>query len=213
MMERNGNAIRSIAWMEIFPWLNIFKTFRLAIGFRALVMSALAILLTATGWAIFGHIFSTDNATAWLEPYAACPWTKLTDMVPDHPVFLGGLPGAVENTEMPAKIVSEKDIRAVTARMAHQNKSPSFYEPLTGSWWLLNQPLWNGFGLDVTFGNTICLICCGLWALATWAFFGAAVTRIAAVQLAANERITWGAALRHACSKFFAYFFAPLFRS
>ena len=71
--------------------------------------------------------------------------------------------------------------------------------------------MWEGFGLHVTFGNTCCLICCGLWSLAIWAFFGAAITRIAAVQLAANERITWGAALRYACSKFFAYFFAPLF--
>ena len=61
MMERNGNVLRSVAWTEIFPWLNIFKTFRLAIGFRSLVMSALAALLTVIGWWIFGHVFSTEQ--------------------------------------------------------------------------------------------------------------------------------------------------------
>ena len=240
MVERNGGVIRSVAWAEFFPWLNIFKTFRLAIGFRALAMSALAVLLTTTGWAIFGHIFSTKNtSTAWLETYAGCPWKALTDMVPDQPGILGGspqkamdfsvseiksdekdaidvvTPKATEaeqsKTSSPDKIVSEKEFIAAMTKAAKQGKTQLFQEPLTGSWSFLSRPLWSGFGLDVSFRQAICLICCGLWSLAIWAFFGAAITRIAAVQLAANERITWGAALRYACSKFFAYFFAPLF--
>ncbi len=55
------------------------------------------------------------------------------------------------------------------------------------------------------------VVFCGLWAVAVWAFFGGAITRIAAVQLASDERVGWGAAIRHAGSKWFAYFSAPLF--
>ncbi len=40
--------------------------------------------------------------------------------------------------------------------------------------------------------------------------FRAAICRIAAVQLATSERISWGSALRHACTKYIAYFSAPL---
>jgi hypothetical protein len=47
--------------------------------------------------------------------------------------------------------------------------------------------------------------------LAIWAFVGGAITRIVAVRLAVDERIGWGAALRHACKKWPAYFAAPLF--
>ncbi|MCC6125491.1 MAG: hypothetical protein IT426_11045 [Pirellulales bacterium] len=212
MMERNGNVIRSVAWAELFPWLIIFKTFRLAIGFRSLAMSALAVLLMATGWAVIGHIFSTEEAsTSWLKSFAGCPWKELVSIVPDKPDLFGGVPPAAIDIDAAAKdIGAEKALARTTQKMAEQSKSSALHEPLTGSWSLLNQPLWNGFDIKVTFGNTLCLICCGLCAAAIWAFFGAAITRIAAVQLAANERITWGAALRFACAKFFAYFCAPL---
>jgi hypothetical protein len=209
MMERNNNVLRSVAWSELFPWLNIFRTFRLAIGFRALVLSAVAVLLMATGWAMFGRIFSTESsATGWLQPYADCPWKELTNIVPDQPVLLGGPAQADEGV---TAIKNDSDVNAFMEKYAQDKKAQSIHEPLTGSWSILSQPLWKGFGLAVNFRNLLCLLCCGLWSLAIWAFFGAAITRIAVVQLAANERITLGTALRYACSKFFAYFFAPLF--
>ncbi|HYW79155.1 MAG TPA: hypothetical protein VE890_06230, partial [Thermoguttaceae bacterium] len=43
-----------------------------------------------------------------------------------------------------------------------------------------------------------------------WAFFGGAITRIAAVELASDERVGWGASIRYAGSKWLAYFSAPL---
>ena len=49
-----------------------------------------------------------------------------------------------------------------------------------------------------------------LWAMAVWALFGGAISRVAAVQLAADERIGWAAALRFAASKWLSYFAAPL---
>jgi hypothetical protein len=56
-----------------------------------------------------------------------------------------------------------------------------------------------------------CLILSSLWSLAVWAFFGGAITRIAAVQLASDERVGWGEALRWAGAKWPAYVAAPLF--
>jgi len=60
-------------------------------------------------------------------------------------------------------------------------------------------------------GGTQPSVLCGLWALAVWGFFGGAITRIAAVQLACGERVGWAASMRYARSKWTAYCAGPLF--
>lgn len=203
MKETNGGALRSIAWTEIFPWLSLYRTFRLAFGFRALMMSAVAVLLTVTMWSIFAHVFSCrgDNA-GYMSAYRGCPWKELTDRVGDSPEMRGG-PQWIKDQAAPSAATTSEGMKNFAARMAKES-------PVYSSWMFLSRPMWEGFGMKVTFLNICCLICCGLSSLAIWSFFGAAITRIASVQLAANERITLGAALRFACSKFFSYFFAPL---
>jgi hypothetical protein len=62
----------------------------------------------------------------------------------------------------------------------------------------------------LTFAGLVCLVLCGLWGITIWAFFGAAITRIASVQLATGQRIGMAAAIRHAAGKWPSYFFAPL---
>ncbi len=51
---------------------------------------------------------------------------------------------------------------------------------------------------------------CGMWLLAVWSFFGGAITRIAAVELAKDERIEFGEATRFAAAHRWSYFWAPL---
>ncbi len=51
----------------------------------------------------------------------------------------------------------------------------------------------------------------GLWALLVWSVFGAAICRLAAVQLAQGRRYQLGQAMRHAMSKWPSYLAAPLF--
>ncbi len=50
-----------------------------------------------------------------------------------------------------------------------------------------------------------------LWTLLTWSFFGGAITRIAAVQIARNESVGLVEALRFTSKRFFSYLTAPLF--
>ncbi len=50
-----------------------------------------------------------------------------------------------------------------------------------------------------------------LWALATWSFFGGAITRIAAVQLTRGERIGLFEAMRFTGKRILSYVTAPLF--
>ncbi|HEY4760113.1 MAG TPA: hypothetical protein VIH42_05990 [Thermoguttaceae bacterium] len=194
MVERNGGAVRAVAWSEICSWLSIFRTFRLAIGFRVLLMGAVGILLTTTGWGLLGNMFSItqDNAPAtnWLRPYVECPWIELTMLVPDQPIILSN---------------SQQMDVSQTLGMETQPRDPVFF-PMH----FLNQPLREGLVAEINLKYLICLILCGLWSMAVWAFFGAAICRIAAVQLAASERISWFSAIRHAVTKYLSYFSAPL---
>jgi hypothetical protein len=198
MVESNSATIRSVAWSELFPWLSIVRVFRLAITVRALFLGAVGILLTATGWALIGGLFCPDVQTlapgdpvksiSWLAPYVKCPWTALTESSPD---------AAVPCTLPPASN------RAPASRL-HQN-------PVVGPWAVLTQPAWwSLWNRNAGVRNAVCLILCGLWGTAVWAFFGAAICRTAAVRLAADEQIGLGATLRFAAKKWPSHFFAPL---
>jgi hypothetical protein len=194
MIEHDSNTIRKVAWAEVLPWLNILRVFRVAIAVRALVFGAVAILLTTSGWGLMGLIFGTDSeATQWLKPYTACSWIALTEQVPSQPQLLNSL----DWTDSESRSVDD------TARWHHN--------PVSGPWLLLTSPA--GVGLahtGLSLRDVACLLLCGLLSVAVWAFFGAAICRMAAVQLAADEQVGMGAALRFACRKWPSYCAAPL---
>ena len=42
MIEEERGTVRAVAWSELFPWLLLFRCFRLSIGLRPLFLSAVA---------------------------------------------------------------------------------------------------------------------------------------------------------------------------
>ena len=191
MSENNRDTLRRVAWSEICPWLVIFRTFRVAIGLRILVLGAVAIFLTLTGWSLLGSLFSVDeNVSRWMRPGDGRPSQAIDQAVPDRPTL----------RDVPNRL--KADPLAPTAWQA--------LDPYFGSWAQLSQPLLEVGRGGATLPKLACLLLCGLWAVAIWAFFGGAITRVAAVQLACDERVGWTAALRHARSKWLSYFAAPL---
>ena len=189
MQENNPSTLSSIAWAEVFPWLKIFRAFRPATSFSVMLLGAIAILITVSGWWFFGQVFSGDpqtdpEAIQWMESYHNCPWNTVIEAVPDSPTW-------PQFGEVPSL--------------------PGSREPLFGVWAQLTEPLAGGFfNPEITLPGAACLLLCGLWSLATWAFFGAAISRIAAVRLTCDERIGMMAALRYACKKWRSYAGAPL---
>ena len=203
MVEEESGTVRSVAWSEVLPWLSLFRCFRLAIRFRALLLSAVAVLLTLTGWAGFGVAFKQ------MQWRGGCSWQAVTKLVEDKPK----LPGTVTIVGTSAAAADEAR-RQPTDRSAHPalDRKP---EPFFGTWAQLGRPFCQLFDWDMkaegmTLREFAFLLVCGLWALAVWAFFGGAVCRTAAVELANGERVGWGPMLRHACSKWWDYFLAPI---
>ena len=195
MIERDGDTVRAIAWSEVFPWLSILRVFRLAIAARALLLGAVGILVMETGWGVIGHVLGTDSdATAWLQPFAHCSWESATGAVPDKPTAAFSILGFDSGETDPS-----------------QNDGSNPKEPMRSSWALLSLPAWAALGnANLPMRDAAALLLCGLLGVAVWAFFGMAICRMAAVQLAAEEQVGWGPALRYACRKWPACCAAPL---
>ena len=115
----DNSALRSVVWSEIFPWLSLVRSFRLAIRLRMLLLGAAAVALMLSGWGFFGLIFSSDvKVTSQLPAPRACPWLAATHLVPDQP----GLPTRLH-------LASSGDLAYHTT------------EPVSGSWRQLTAPL------------------------------------------------------------------------
>jgi hypothetical protein len=197
MAERDDGTLRAVVWWELFPWLILVKCLRLAIRARMLVIGAVAALLMISGWAFLGVLFSGDPRVAQaMQAHGGNPWRALASLVPNQPE----LPVA-------ADFLAPARFHAVLERSAG---------PMLGTWEELGRPFRGlfdfglGEGPPPTAAKFTFYLLCGLWALAVWSLAGGAMTRVAAVQLAAEERIGWSEMVRFASRKWRAYFAAPL---
>lgn len=190
MLDPQGSRLHSVAWSELLPWLILLRCFRLALRPSMLVLAAAGVFLTALGWSLLAHLPIEGGL-----PQVGRTLEAVTAVVPDHP----GLPVAMSTT-------------SGSQPLAERQAGPwgHLVEPVYGSWEQLSRPWVAMFAEGHSFGGTVQLGLCGLWALIVWAFFGAAITRMAAVELAAEERIGLGAVLRFARDKWFSFLAAPL---
>ena len=96
-MLDDDNAVRKVAWSELFPWLILFRCFSRAIGFRVLMLSTIGVTLTLCGWSLLASCFPKT------EPPVT--WETAASMVPNQPQ-LGWLasPGTAEASLRPAVV-------------------------------------------------------------------------------------------------------------
>ena len=69
--------VREVAWSELFPWLMLFRSVRIALMARVLILGALGLILTTLGWRAIGWLFSgyeTDAMRYWHENLGRWVW-------------------------------------------------------------------------------------------------------------------------------------------
>ena len=223
MLENEGVALRAVRWSEIFPWLSIVKGVRLAMTMQLLAFGAVAVLLTLVGWWQIARVFSHaevaemegDNVTrsvlngSWRGPFQdQSPWQVIDHTVPNRP-FADVLPSAWNPVNLDSAENPGVDRRGMEIR---ERGGPLLY-----GWALLSRPVWRLLSIhspasreSATVGDWFSLFFSALWSLAVWSYFGAAISRVAAVQLATGEHVGWGAALRWARAKWLSYFLSPV---
>jgi hypothetical protein len=202
MIDQERETVRAVAWSEVLPWLSLFRTFRLAIRVRAMFLATMAILLTVYGWVfidwafgrgespavvnVAGREFSRQNGSATI-----LAWKSLTSLVPEWD-------GATTD-------IKSNSVESVWHQVKHTlTPVESVWKQLSGRFATLFSPT-----TDLTrLANSLV---CGLWAVIVWGFFGGAITRSAALELAADERVGNGELVAFVKRRWRAYVAAPLF--
>ena len=199
MAEQQGNKLRGVDWAEVFPWLILGRTFRIAIQLRHLALSAAGFVLMLSGWALLGWVFpggeevgKPESSTEQESWSGECPWVAAHKMIPDSPVWFSPPVSAWEGDGGAtfATVVDGGGTQACTSRLIRLARCP--VDPFWGTWEQLSRPFRSMFVTGMTVTGTVYLLLRGLWAVAVWAFFGAAVARAAAYELATCERLGLG---------------------
>jgi hypothetical protein len=176
-----------IEYARVFPWVHLFRAFRIAIDPRKLLLAALGVILLALGNWLIAHLpFAPEGAGIGVPLWPAS----------------GGDPRSAVPLEAPVALANEPEALLTSTALR---------------WGLVLQPVWSLLGPALTLfdaGTTWSASAYAwtrlLWALAVWAFIGGAITRMAAVHFARDERVGVLAALKFAAGKFLSYLGAPL---
>ena len=214
MAEQQGNKLRGVDWAEVFPWLILGRTFRIAIQLRHLALSAAGFVLMLSGWALLGWVFpggeevgKPESSTEQESWSGECPWVAAHKMIPDSPVWfsppVSAWEGATVERRLPPSSMAEGPKLAPAASSGWRG---ALWDPFWGTWEQLSRPFRSMFVTGMTVTGTVYLLLRGLWAVAVWAFFGAAVARAAAYELATCERLGLGALMKYARSAWRTYF-------
>jgi len=219
-------VVREVAWLEIFPWLILLRTFRIAAQPKLLVVAAAGALVTWLGFLAIGYVFSgtrddtlktqiellTEPPLDWIpraelkrlpkestKPIAqdkSGSQTSGPDGAPATSTALADLPITVQSSAAEAQ----------QALMARSLGDIPMYRP----WERLSRPYYALFKSDLTITGFAFHFLCAVWVAVVWTLCGGVICRTAAMQLAAEEKISLGRALKHVQAKWLAYFLGPV---
>jgi hypothetical protein len=202
-MAEDRITLRAIAWQQVFPSLRLFSALRMALNFKALVLAAIAAAGMVAGWRILGEVFVDPESPALVKQFSTWPW--------DRPLFY-------ESVGQPADPAAQLDTseRPSLSGSVSELASPGTWierSPLVLAWTEISAPFRQMYETREasSVANFTYLLCCGLWSLLVWAFFGAAITRQAAVAFARQENTSLAQLAVFASPRWTSYFVAPLF--
>lgn len=176
--------IDAVAFRRVFPWVHLFRAFRIAVDFRKIGLGALALAVLAAGNALFTRLpFAPnhDSSSVW-------PWMVST--------------GVNRPLDLPREFEADPQGTLVGA-FTHWN-GPLFplrstFEPAAellkpGRSWSECAYAWTQL----------------LWSLCVWGLFAGAITRMSAVQFAGDGRVSMWSALKFSAENFLSFVSAPL---
>ena len=197
-------ALRTGSWTDFHPLTLLLQSLRLAVNFRALLLAALAIAATSAGWRLITAMYDRENDAVG-RYYYTWPWEPAKSLLPRDDALTGAKlptsdlpdrPPVVTPTHLPADL---------------QLSDWTLSSPLLHAWKYITDPFSRIFDSRNSLADLGYYLLCALWALVVWAFFGGAISRLAALALARDEQLPLGGSITYARRKWLSYFAAPLF--
>lgn len=207
--------IRNLQLRELMPWIHLFRGFRIALDFKKMALGALGAFLTAAGWWVIVFLFGVDAPKPLTAPQ--------TD---EQAVASTAESDGESNSELPEKIATYQamaEAKRFPWQVPVSSEPDVFRSPLQPAGWIDRIPvaaylviypikrlIFPAQMMFQTVDTTFVGVLMALWTLVVWAFFGGAITRIAAVQVAREGNVGLSEAVRFVASRMFNYLAAPL---
>ncbi len=194
MMNQKPSLISEpIPYKTIFPWLYLFRVFRLAVDFQKILLASAAFLLLILG----NHLF---NSLPFAPPQQGGETEQsLSQIIPFYPQASNGF---LQHRLESISILGENRNYSIF----HDMDERKLLEPMSS----FTRPVLTLFEVGVSWSSLAYATTQLLWAIIVWSLFGGAITRIAAIQFAQDEHIGLRAALRFSLKRILSLVSAPL---
>jgi hypothetical protein len=204
-MSNDQGLVREISWKDLFPSSVMFRAFRLAIGVRILVLSALAVVGLVAGWRIVGSLFegsSDERVQQWIEVHGTWPW----QMIEADPLV------SEWDSSLSIPHTDTTDAKPISRLLlAIPYVGPYLVSgPIVRVWHYISHPFLLLFRAETDIVQLAYLLLCCLWELLVWGLFAGAVTRIAALALTRDESLSMKESVVWASGRWPSFFFAPV---
>ena len=211
-MADEAQAIRSINWREVFPFTHLFRAFRIAVHPSKLLLALAALLLIYTGGRVMDWSWRRlpDRHLATVEEFPSLSNMKAApgdDTQRALGPYMAFFRYEVEHVNSIAHSVLSNNWFSGpgAARAALTGVEHPTYGVFPSLWRFLVVGPGNLLYFHPVFG-----IIFFAWFLLIWSLFGGAISRIAAVHVARDEKISVRQALRFSINKVLSFLFAPL---
>lgn len=184
--------VRDVAWNELFPWLLLLRSVRIALMARVLLLGAAGLVATVIGWALLTDAFARSS-----DPVISA-WRQNTSLK----LWVNAVHGKNDFTWV--------DTSARSASEVFDSAREWLVHGPVMIWTYFTRPFIAMFDSKLTPTGFLFLLLCGVWELLVWGLFGGAITRIAALKFTRDEAPGLIAALKHAFSKWPSYGLPPL---
>jgi hypothetical protein len=180
-MTDQRNVIRAVSWRDLFPWLILLRTFRIAILPQLLAIATAATLVGSLGWWISGWVFMNE-------------WDEAAGR------YVVRLPAVNPATRLESQLPS-----------AVREYLPTAPTGLLDPFFRLAEPARRLFDMRLTLREAAYYLFGWLWSLGVWALAGGAITRHAVLALATEGSPGIQTTVRFAARRYPWYFLTPLY--
>ena len=199
MNEPQRGMLTGVAWSELFPWLLLFRSFRIATSPVLLLVAAIGCLATPIGWRATGLVVSPDRPSA--------PSTSEADQETPEGRDVDARDAVVDVAGDVARWPWELYRPPDRNRWGSVGTGSSLVTIATAparNWarWFIEPQEWS-MSVFFLLGN--------LWTLAVWGVCGGVITRQAVVRLGRDERLGIVETWRFVRGRMLSYWTAPLF--
>lgn len=240
-MAEEKVEVRDVNFRQILPWTEIFRGFQVALDPKKMALAAAGVVVMSLGWWVLSLLFVPGEKPQRDPEAVEARLQAIREKHGSEPDLDARLAEAQRryDDEYQASVKQWELLRRTAGERGtlstlpwNEDRGPNPYllvaDRITGerthTWDARQQlyvaldplvkflrPIYYMLKPEAGFKGKLYFLLVILWTVATWGFFGGAITRMAAVQLTRKEKIGLPEAVRFAWARYVSFFAAPLF--